>query len=305
MTHDTAGDRAGTTIDRRALLRRGGAAAAAGLAAYGAASVAVAGPAEADSGDPALLGQANTAGADPTSITSTAAQPTLKLSNTGTGAPFRLEKSPVTLDGGTFVGGELANVDGELYYTAGAPGNLAFGFLYSEYTATQVVPIVPQRVLDTRSTTGRALIVDTAGRLDALGRLDSGKTIEVDLLGLASEATAAFVNVTAVLSPFAGYLTVFGGGTLPGVSSLNFTINQVVANFAVTAVSGNDTVSIYASRATHVLLDVFAFAVGNPAFQIDPAIIARRATGLSAARARGATATQRRRPPWRTSTARR
>lgn len=298
MTQHRAGEQAGA-IDRRALLRRGGAAAVAGVAAYGAADVLAAGRAEAAAGDGAVLGRVNTSGADPTVLTSTAPAPTLKLANTGDGAPLRLEKSPATLDGSTFVGGEVANVDGELYYTAGSPGDLAFGFLYSEYTATQVVPIIPQRVLDTRTAAGRALVVDTTGRLDDLGRLLAGRTIEVDLLGLASEAAAAFVNLTAVLPLGSGYLTVFPGGDTPGVSTLNFSFNQIVANSAVTGVSGNDTVSIYAGRGTtHVILDVTAFSVGNPAFQVDPALIVRRPVGLSA-RTRGAAQETRRRPAWR------
>lgn len=298
--HTPVGEVPSGAIDRRALLRRGGSVAAAGVVAFGAAEVVSRAGAQAASGENAVLGRANSSGADPTTLTSTSRGSTLKLANTGEGPPLRLEKSPVTLDGSAFVGGELANVDGELYYTAGGPGALAFGFLYSEYTASQVVPVRPQRVLDTRTAVGRQSIVDPTGRLDAEGRLLSGRFIEIDLLNLASEAAAAFMNLTAVLPLGSGFLTVYPGGDLPVASMLNFTANQIVANSAVTGVSADDTVSIYARGTTHVILDVTAFAVGNPSFQIDPSILVRRPVGLPA-RARGAAATQRRQPTWRTS----
>ncbi len=65
-----------------------------------------------------------------------------------------------------------------------------------------------------------------------------------------------------------------------------------MANFAVTGVNfNNDTVSIYANKTTHLLLDVTAFAVGS-FNQINPAILASSASDARAASAARAVASR-------------
>ncbi len=145
-------------------------------------------------------------------------------------------------------------------------------FVYTPLTASQLVPIRPQRVLDTRNTAGRSNILNRAGNLDSAGRLIANHTIVIDLSGLVVAAGGAFCNLTAVQPLSGGYLTLWPDGSRPATSSLNFAAGAVIANFAVTGTSATDTVSIYASTTTHVGLDVTAFAVESAA-QVNPAVL--------------------------------
>ena len=165
--------------------------------------------------------------------------------------------------------------------------------MYTEFTANQVVTILPQRILDTRTSTGRTNILNKTGNLDSSGRLLAGHTINIDLTSLETAAASAFCNLTAVQPLSGGYMTLFPGGTRPSTSSLNFTVGAVVANFAVTGTSSTDTVSIFSLATSHVVLDITAFNVGNPAVQINKAILPLSATSATsqqlAARAKAGT----------------
>jgi hypothetical protein len=266
----SADDRA---VDRRALLRRGGAIVAATVAGAAAVEAVNAGGAQAAPGDPVIQGQSNDAAAAQTTLTSSATTSTLALANTGSHAPVKLAQQAFS----SFTpaaGGELENLDGDLFYTFDfGPGiGPVQGFVYTEFTANQVVTIIPQRILDTRSSAGRLHILNKTGNLDSSGRLLAGHTIRIDLSSLEVAAASAFCNLTVAHPLTAGYMTLFPGGTRPNMSSINFTTNEVIANFAVTGTSTTDTVSIYSSATSHVLLDITAFNVGSPA-QINPAIL--------------------------------
>jgi hypothetical protein len=280
-------DEAASAPDRRALLRTGGAVVA-GIAGLAVAETAMAGNASAAPGDPVVLGSVNTAGATATSVTSSAAAPTFAVANTGTFAPLRVTEQafPATLP--ALASGDVANYDGDLYYMAGGAGGPYFGFVYTEWTASQVVSIIPTRVLDTRGASGRTKILNPSGNLDGAGRLLAGHAIEIDLSDLQFGAAAAFCNITAVSPLAGGFMTLWAGGTRPATSSVNFPANSVVANFAVTGVSGDDSVSIFANKTTHVLLDITAFSVGT-ANQLNPDVLPVAAASQSqrlAARAR-------------------
>jgi hypothetical protein len=269
----SADDRA---VDRRALLRRGGAIVAATVAGAAAVEAVNAGGAQAAPGDPVIQGQSNDAAAAQTTLTSSATTSTLALANTGSHAPVKLAQQAFS----SFTpaaGGELENLDGDLFYTFDfGPGiGPVQGFVYTEFTANQVVTIVPQRILDTRTSAGRAAILNKTGNLDSSGRLLAGHTIQINLRSLEVAAASALCNLTAVQPLAGGFMTLFPGGTRPSTSSINFTKGAVIANFAVTGTtttSTTDTVSIYSAATSHVLLDITAFNVGNPA-QINPAIL--------------------------------
>jgi len=281
-------------VNRRALLRRGGVIVAATVAGVTAVEVLNAGDAQGAPGDPLVLGQANDSGTAPTSLTGGATTgPTFTVANTGAHAPLELAQQSF----GSFVsvaGGELANLDGLLYSTLDFGGTIGPfpGFVYTEFTANQVVTIVPRRILDTRTSAGRVHILNKTGNLDSTGRLLGGHTIRIDLSSLEVAAASAFCNLTAVHPLTAGYMTLFPGGTRPPTSSINFTTGAVIANFAVTGTSSTDTVSIFSSATSHVLLDITAFTVGTPA-QINPAILPPSASGATsrqlAARAKAGT----------------
>jgi hypothetical protein len=283
-------------LDRRTLLRSGSAAVVAGVAGLAVAETVTAASAGAAAGDSFVLGTANDAGTAPTSLTSAdAAGPTLAVANTAGLAPLHLVEQPLPGSAPALTSGDLNNYAGDLYYTAGGTGGPFIGFVYTEVTANQLVTIKPQRILDTRHPTLRASITNPAGNLDTSGRLLAGHTIIISLASLEVAAAAAYGNLTAVLPLAGGFLTLYPGGTRPGTSSVNFVAHAVVANFAVTGTTTtntDDTVSIYSSATTHVLLDITAFAVGNPA-QVNPAVLASAAASATkqrlAARAKAGT----------------
>jgi hypothetical protein len=250
--------------DRRRLLRTGGAVVA-GMAGLAIAETVSAGSASAAPGDPLILGSTtNSSSAAATSLTSastTAA--TFAVANTQGLAPLKVVEQSFPAAAPALASGDLANYDGDLYYTAGGAGGPFFGVVYTEWTASQVIPIIPQRVLDTRGVSGRVNIVNPGGNLDSAGRLLAGHQIQIDLSELEVAAAAAYCNLTAVGPLAGGFMTLWPGGTRPATSSINFAANAVIANFAVTGVSAVDTVSIFSSVTTHVLLDISAFSVGD------------------------------------------
>lgn len=272
QSHDTSTET--IDLDRRALLRRGGAAVVAGVAGVAAVQALTQSGAQAAAGAPAVLGAANDADATVTSITSSNADATLRLANTGAGAPLNLVSNPAGAPG-SLGGGDLANFGGDLVYATtfgtGASAVTIPGAVYTTYNASQTVAITPQRALDTRNAAQRANIVGGTA-LEPSGRIPSGGTIEVDLGVYVSLGLGVFLNVTVTGASQAGFVTVYPGGTRPGTSTVNYGVNQIVANSAVLALSATDTISIYALRAVHVIIDVTAFTVETSA-DVTPSIL--------------------------------
>ncbi len=94
----------------------------------------------------------------------------------------------------------------------------------------------PRRVADTRT---------------AAAALGAGEELTLVLSG------AAALNLTVTSPRASGYLTAYPcGSTRPGVSNLNFSAGQTVANAAVVAGSPIGTVCVFASVATHVVIDL-------------------------------------------------
>jgi hypothetical protein len=113
-------------------------------------------------------------------------------------------------------------------------------------------PIVPNRVLDTRSGTGTAK-----------AQLCAGQTISVAIMGTpnvpSSGVAAVVLNVTAtntVVAP--SYVTVYPtGSTRPLASNLNFVPGQTVANRVIVKVGTGGSVDFYdAAGHTDVVADV-------------------------------------------------
>jgi hypothetical protein len=255
-------------VDRRAILRTTGTAVVAGVAGLAVAETISATSANAAPGGNFILGQSNDASPSTTSLTSADdAGATLALANTGSGAPLNLKEVPTPASQPPLASGDLANYGGDLVYAAGGTGGPFIGFVYTPFVANQLVPITPQRVIDTRNANSRVNITNSVGNLDAAGRLLAGHTIVVNLIGLATGATAAYCNLTAVLPLGGGFMTLWPGGPRPATSSINFTAGAIIANFAVTGITNSSTaatVSIFSAATTHVILDVTAFAVGAP-----------------------------------------
>jgi hypothetical protein len=79
-------------------------------------------------------------------------------------------------------------------------------------------------------------------------------------------ATAAVLNVTAVLPTVSGYLTLYPQGTPPTTSDLNPPANGVLANLAVTTLTGSGTFDVYnAAGDTNVIIDLAGWYSTPPA----------------------------------------
>ena len=123
-----------------------------------------------------------------------------------------------------------------------------------------IVPLVPARLLETRSGPGLTTI-DGAGL--GAGKLVGGSTIPVKVAGrhgIPISAKAVMLNVTAVFPSGPGFLTVFPcGADRPGTSSVNYQAGQVVANAALAKLGTGGEVCVYTLTATDIVVDVTAY----------------------------------------------
>jgi hypothetical protein len=120
-------------------------------------------------------------------------------------------------------------------------------------------PVVPQRLLDTRTDFGTRLPKD----FFVIIPVSYGAAVNPHIRALA-------VNVTAVSPTGPGFLTSWNGqGDLPPTSTLNYTAGAVVPNMAIVPVApcpvecqgaaGLPSIAVYTSRDTHVLVDIVGF----------------------------------------------
>jgi hypothetical protein len=114
----------------------------------------------------------------------------------------------------------------------------------------------PVRVLDTRRT----------------GPVGGGDVVEVALAGrVPATATAAVVNVTSTQSGAAGFLTAFPcERPVPEASNVNFAAGQDRAASAVVPVGPGGRICVYASTASHVVVDLQGHVAPAGAFGLVP-----------------------------------
>jgi hypothetical protein len=100
----------------------------------------------------------------------------------------------------------------------------------------------PQRILDTRTS----------------GILGAASTRTVPVPGLPAEGVAAvLVNVTATEGVGTGFVSVYGGGTWPGTSTLNHDrVGQTVANLTLVPVASDGSITVYSQPSTHLVIDL-------------------------------------------------
>ncbi len=183
----------------------------------------------------------------------------------------------------------VATNDGNLWFTHDIANVGTFAAaVHTDANSNSFVPLAaPKRMLDTRTSGGRAIVLDPSGRFDSTGRLLKGKTIHINLSSLVFFGDAVTSNLTAMKPAAGGYLKLWSGGVAaPTSTSINFAAGQTISNLTVSALAefsqtATDTIAIYASQTTHVILDVAGFAVGNIG-QVNPAFTAPT---MSAARA--------------------
>ena len=141
-------------------------------------------------------------------------------------------------------------------------------------TAGLYRPLVPGRLMDTRSSLGGS------------PTLTAGQTVNLQVTGKqnvpATGVSAVVLNVTATGPTVSGYLTVFpSGGAQPLASNVNFVPGQTVPNRVVVKVGATGQVSIFnfAGR-TDAVVDVGGWFTDGS----DPAATGGKFTGLTPAR---------------------
>ena len=135
------------------------------------------------------------------------------------------------------------DVDVNGYYT-GAGG-----------TGSAFVPITPQRLLDTRTSTGGTSIAPNA--TESFG-LTNGS--------IPSSASAVATNVTAIPGNAPGYLTVYptADTTVPVASDVDWAADEVVPNFTIADTAGTGHVNIFNNQGATLDLAIDAFGYFAP-----------------------------------------
>lgn len=262
-------------VNRRRLLRGAGVAVAGAVGAGVAASMAT--PADAASGDPVLAGKSVDAGTDTTTITTNngtnatlvldnAAGPTLTF-----GPTSQLPNEPNSSAPGSVIGDQYGNLFTNQVFTDNTGVNSNFYTrVMTDGWATQVVPIDPIRVLDTRDPKLSGDLINA--KRDSTGRLIAGTTgTLLDISSRVNGATAAQMNVTVVGAAAAGFVTIFSGaGTRPNASTVNYAASAALSNFAQTVVATttdpniHDVFGIFTSQTTHLIIDLVGFILQTP-----------------------------------------
>ena len=113
--------------------------------------------------------------------------------------------------------------------------------------ASRFTPLAPARILDTRvGLGGTRLTPDQPLRVQVTGQG-----------GVPSTAVAVAINITAVGSSGAGYLTTYPCSSgIPDVSTVNFATGQVVPNSAVVPLDANGGFCVVSPVGVDVLVDV-------------------------------------------------
>ena len=227
--------------------------------------------ADAADGDNVTLGEVNDSASTTTLRIDNpggGSDPTLALNN-GNGPSLALQALDEDWDG-TLDVGEIANtVVGPNIGVNYGDGTVTT-FLATGTDLSNAYPLPAERLLDTRSASGRAAVVGSSpAPFDSRGRLKAGAYIDVAIAATEDVVlTGAFVNLTSFESTAAGLLEIYTPGARPNRPTLRYQRNVAVANSAFVGPGisgGNYTVRIYASSPTQVLLDLTGAVLGFPA----------------------------------------
>jgi hypothetical protein len=114
--------------------------------------------------------------------------------------------------------------------------------------ASAFTPMSPLRLVDTRNGIG------------ASGRVGAGRQVVLqvaDGVNVPADATAAVLNVTAVIPAAAGFVTVYPcSDSVPDTSTLNYVTGQTVANTTIAALSGAGQLCVWTFAETDILVDI-------------------------------------------------
>jgi hypothetical protein len=130
------------------------------------------------------------------------------------------------------------------------------GYLGPNGAAFQEV-LTPRRAVDTRFPGQRP----DGGS----GRVGPGVlTIPRSSLGVPADAAAVIVNLTATQASGSGFLTAYPcAATVPDTSNVNFAADEDRANQAIVGLASDGSLCVFASVATHVIVDVTGVFAGS------------------------------------------
>jgi Domain of unknown function (DUF4331) len=122
--------------------------------------------------------------------------------------------------------------------------------------ASDFVSVVPERVLDTRSSTGQIGYIGT--------KPAAGQVVEVKVTGtgaslIPDDAASVVVHVTATEAEAPSFVTVYDcDGPRPNASNVNATADAGTAwsNLATAGISADGTICLYTLASSHLIVDV-------------------------------------------------
>jgi hypothetical protein len=140
-------------------------------------------------------------------------------------------------------------------------------------------PVVPERLLDTRTGVGAPT-----------GKLVGGTTLQLQVTGagqtaIPTDAQAVVLNVTVTAPDADGYLTVWPcGSPMPLASNLNYyKADDTIANLVIAKVGAGGTVCITSQSTTHVVADMNGwFPAGAPYNSVTPERLLDTRSGVGA-----------------------
>jgi hypothetical protein len=185
---------------------------------------------------------------------------TLQLTADNTaGTPAVGEEGAIALNPGAFNDARTIGITPAgrgLWQRATAQAVLAFAPAPFAPPRADVVPVVPARLLDTR--TGQTTI---DGAQAGTGPTAAGSTLVLQVTGrggVPADAAAAVLNITADNAQGPGYVTAYAcDAPRPLASSLNFVAGTPVPNAVITNLSASGTVCLFvAEKAVNLIADV-------------------------------------------------
>jgi len=154
----------------------------------------------------------------------------------------------------SFPYGITTGPDGALWFTESA-NNIGRAFPL-QTSATHFVPVAPCRIADTRNAAG------PFGGPGLPGQTSRDFVIPNSACGIPSTAVAYSLNVAVVPSGPLGYLTLWPAGqSQPFVATLNSIDGRVKSNAAIVPAGQNGAISVFATNATDVILDINGYFV--------------------------------------------
>ncbi len=124
---------------------------------------------------------------------------------------------------------------------------------FTPAAAARFTPLSPLRILDTRSSDTR---INGGSGAAAIPAQRIVKLLVQGQRGVPVDIDAVSVNLTVTGAVSDGYLTAYPCGSLPNASNVNFTAGVDTANAAQVPIDATGSICLWASAATHVLVDV-------------------------------------------------